>query len=143
MSLILTQDSFFNILPFHPEPPDLLQRTGRTLVNNHKLSHDTPPEGKIPSRSDHRTLRSAKIQKPLLSPPLQDLLPVPIVICPGVLPVPEDLVFTPDLPESISKLHRPPPAGRPGDTRCLSRSGHRSGFAGPNTARTSGEDILS
>lgn len=36
----------------------------------------------------------------------------------------------------------PPPAGKSGDTRFSFRSGHRSGFSGPNTVRTSGEDTL-
>jgi len=73
---------YYNHLPFNPEPPKILQRTRQTLSNNRKPSHDTPPEGKIISRSDHRSLRSAKVQKPLLSPPLQDLLTVPVIIRP-------------------------------------------------------------
>jgi hypothetical protein len=50
--------------------------------------------------------------------------------------VPEDLVFTLNTPEGISKLHKSPPAGKLEDTRSPSRSGHRSGFSGPNPERT-------
>ncbi|MFH0968440.1 MAG: hypothetical protein V1862_12225, partial [Methanobacteriota archaeon] len=95
----------------------LIQQTGRSFAINDKRTHLSPPGG-------------------------EETLLVPIVIRPRVLPMPEDLILRSDQPTHITSLYEPPPAGRPGDIRSLSRSDHRSGSSGSDIEHSSDGDTV-